>query len=73
MVLKMKIATDKYEESKDSPLDEDKIQEIKSNVKKALKEEILVITVLKRADKRRYGNLQISLKMTDYWRKTITL
>ena len=31
-------------------------------MKKALKEEILTMTILKRANKQQYGNLQISLK-----------
>jgi hypothetical protein len=65
MALRMKIATAEHEKSKGSPLDNDETQEIKSNVKKALKEQILAMTILKRADKRRYGNLQIGLK-NDY-------
>ena len=65
MVLRMKIATAEYEKSKGSPIDKDETQEIKSNVKKSLKEQILAMAILKRADKRRYGNLQIGLK-NDY-------
>ena len=42
------------------PKDEDKEQN--SIAKKALKEEIVVMAVLNQADKRRYENLQISLK-----------
>ena len=41
---------------------EDRIKEKKSIAKKYMKEEIVSMAVLKRADKRRYGNLQISLK-----------
>ena len=73
MVLRIKIGIDEYEKSKDSPLDEDETQEIKSNVKKALKEEILTMTILKRANKRQYGNLQLSLKNDYLLGKMITL
>ena len=41
---------------------EDKVKEQKAIAKKDLKEGIVAMTVLKRADKGRYGNLQISLK-----------
>ena len=42
---------------------EDKVKEKNAISKKALKEGIVAMAVLKRADKRRYGNLQISLKI----------
>ena len=40
----------------------DKVKEEKAVAKKDLKEEIVAMEILKRADKMRYGNLQISLK-----------
>ena len=52
------------------PEDEFKVK--KSMANKALKEEIIAIAVLKRTDKRRYGNLHISLKIHICWGEIIT-
>ena len=41
---------------------EKKVNGKKTIANKALKEEIVAMAVLKQTDKRRYGNLQISLK-----------
>jgi hypothetical protein len=43
-------------------MSDDQVKEQTAIAKKALKEEIVAMVVLKRADKKRYGNLQISLK-----------
>ena len=43
-------------------MSEDDVKGKKSIPKKDLKEEIAAMAILKRADKRRYGNLQISQK-----------
>ena len=50
---------------------EDEVKEQKSTSKKALKEEIAAMAVLKQSDKRRYGNLQISLKHSYFLEKNI--
>ena len=41
---------------------DNEVKEKKAIAKEELKEEIVAMAVMKRADKRRYGNLQISLK-----------
>ena len=41
---------------------DEQVAEEKRIIKKSMKEEIAAMVVLKRADKRRYGNLQIGLK-----------
>ena len=48
---------------------DDKIKEQKAIAKKDLKKKIIAMAVLKRADKRRYGNLHISLKNSYLLRK----
>jgi hypothetical protein len=45
-----------------SVMSEDQVKEQKAILKKTLKEDIVAMVVLKRADKKRYGNLQTSLK-----------
>jgi hypothetical protein len=48
--------------SPSSVMSEDQVKEQRAILKRALKEEIVAMVVLKRADKKRYGNLQTSLK-----------
>ena len=50
----------------------EKIDEVKKLITKDLKEEITAMVVLKRADKRQYGNLQIELKIDIFSRKMNT-
>ena len=50
---------------------EDEVREQKAIAKRYLKEEIATMAVLKRADKRRYGNLQISLRIHICWEEII--
>ena len=49
-------------DSTGTAMPEDKVKEQKAIAKKDLKEGIVAMAVLKRADKGRYGNLQISMK-----------
>ena len=65
MTKRLKLAVDEFEKNKGSPADQSEKDELKTIEKKSLKEQILAMTILKRADKRRYGNLQIQLK-NDY-------
>ena len=57
-----RMAIDEFDENNGGPPSVEEEKEIKSMVTKALKEEILAMAMLKRADKKRFGNLQISLK-----------
>ena len=58
-----------YSDGTGTAMPEDEVREQKSIAKKSLKEEIVAMTVLKRADKRRYGNLHIILKNHIFWEK----
>ena len=48
-------------------MSEDDVKGKKSISKKDLKEEIAAMAILKRADKRRYGNIQISRNNHTFW------
>ena len=56
-----KILEDAYVADKGVTMTKDELMDAKRLVKKEIKEEVLAITILKRADKRRYGSLQIDL------------
>ena len=65
MVSRLQTATVEFEKNKESSIDTNEKNELKTIAKKSLKEQILAMAILKRADKRRYGNLKIGLK-NDY-------
>ena len=74
--LRSRMAIDKYTTNNGGPPNLEDANELKSMVTKALKEEILAMAMLKRADKKRFGNLQISLKHsyllgTNHYPKTV--
>ena len=58
----MYVVTNKSADGTGTAMTEEEVKAKNSTEKKALKEEIVAMAVLKQADKRRYGNLQISLK-----------
>ena len=64
-----RMAIDEFTENNGGPPSVEEEKEIKSMVTKALKEEILAMAMMKRADKKRFGNLQISLKNSYLVRK----
>jgi hypothetical protein len=56
-----RLALDEFQRIYNVMATAEETEEINDLIKKALKEEILAIALLKRADKKRYGNLQIGL------------
>ena len=60
--LRSRLAIDEYTKNNSAPPDAESENELNNMIKKALKEEILAMSMMKRADKKRFGNLQISLR-----------
>ena len=58
---KLKQAEDEHTAAKNKPFTAEEKKNRTSIIKKEIQEEILSMTIIKRADKRRYGNLQIQL------------
>ena len=62
MKLEMEAAETAHMIANKSEMDEDGKKETQGRIKKELKSKVTVMAILKRADKKRYGNLQIGLK-----------
>jgi hypothetical protein len=60
--LRSRLAIDEYTKNNGVPPNLEDNAELNSMITKALKEEILAMAMMKRANKKRFGNLQISLK-----------
>ena len=62
LVEKIAVEKEKYKHLNGKDMDTDTEKEMEVVEKRKLKERIMTMTVLKRADKKRFGNLQIGLK-----------